>query len=63
MESVWLYLAEPGPGAGAECPEQQRWKERLMLGVPRQLGSNINRLHGECAQRLLAGRMASEARR
>lgn len=63
MESVWLYLAELGPGAGAECPEQQRWKERLMLGVPRQLGSSINRLHGERAQPLLAGRMASEARR
>lgn len=63
MESVWLYLAEPSPGAGAECPEQQRWKESLMLWVPRQLGSNINRLHGECVQPLLAGRMASEARR
>lgn len=63
MESVWLYLAEPRPGAGAECPEQQRWKESLMLWVPRQLGSNINRLHGECVQPLLAGRMASEARR
>lgn len=63
MESVWLYLAEPRPGAGAECPEQQRWKESLMPWVPRQLGSNINRLHGECVQPLLAGRMASEARR
>lgn len=63
MESVWLYLAEPRPGAEAECLEQQRWKERLMLWVPRQLGSNINRLHGECVQPLLAGRMASEAQR
>lgn len=54
MESVWLYLAEPSPGAGAKHREQQRWKESLTLRVPGQLGRNINRLHGELCSALVS---------
>lgn len=54
MESVWLYLAEPSPGAGAERTQQQRWKESLMLRVPGQLSSNINRLHRELCSALVS---------
>lgn len=65
MESVWLYLAEPSPGAGAEHTEQRRWKESLTLRVPGQLGSSINRLHGELCSALVSrkdGQRSTEVR-
>lgn len=66
MLCVWgLHLAEPSPGAAAEGTEQQRWKESLMLRIPRQLSSNINRLHGELCSALGSrkdGQRSKEAR-
>jgi len=62
MESVWLSLAQPSPGAGAECTERRRWKANLTLRVPGQLGSNINRLHGELCSALVSRKDGQRSR-